>query len=41
MRALVDDDRGKRKMRGLIGIQLHVTTAWMKIEVRNPRLKRY
>jgi hypothetical protein len=37
--ALVDDDKAGRKMEGLIGIQLHVTTTGMKIEARNIRIK--
>jgi hypothetical protein len=39
MSALIDDDKAKRKMDGLIGIQLHKTTAPMKIECRNLRIK--
>lgn len=41
MSALVDDDTAKRKMDGLIGIQLHLTRTGMKIEVRNIRLKTF
>ncbi len=40
MSMLLDDDTGKRKMEGLIGIQLHLTTTGMKIETRNIRLKK-
>jgi hypothetical protein len=36
---LIDDDKEGRKMKGLIGIQLHVTPGPMKIEARNIRLK--
>lgn len=39
MSMMQDDDTSKRKMDGLIGIQLHVTTTGMKIEVRNIRIK--
>jgi len=39
MSMLVDDDKANRKMSGLIGIQLHKTTAAMKIETKNIRLK--
>jgi Domain of Unknown Function (DUF1080) len=39
MSALVDDDKAARKLDGLIGIQLHVTTTGMKIESRNIRIK--
>jgi len=39
MSALVDDDKAGRKLDGLIGIQLHVTTTGMKIEARNIRIK--
>ena len=39
MAQIVDDDKAGRKMAGLIGIQLHVTPAAMKIEARNIRLK--
>lgn len=41
MSVLVDDDTAKRKMSGLIGIQLHLTKTGMKIEVRNIRLKTF
>ncbi|MBZ5606754.1 MAG: DUF1080 domain-containing protein [Acidobacteriia bacterium] len=37
----VDDDTAHRKLDGLIGIQLHVTTTGMKIEARNIRLKTF
>ena len=40
MSMMVDDDTAKRKMDGLIGIQLHVTKTGMKIEVRNIRIKK-
>jgi hypothetical protein len=36
---MIDDDTSKRKLDGLIGIQLHVTTTGMKIETRNIRIK--
>jgi Domain of Unknown Function (DUF1080) len=39
MSMMIDDDTAKRKMDGLVGIQLHVTTTGMKIEVRNIRIK--
>jgi hypothetical protein len=39
MSILVDDDKAGRKMDGLIGIQLHLTTTGMKIESRNIRIK--
>ena len=39
MSHLIDDDKSGRKMDGLIGIQLHKTTAPMKIESRNIRIK--
>jgi len=39
MSQLVDDDKAGRKMDGLIGIQLHKTSAPMKIETRNIRIK--
>jgi len=39
MSQIVDDDTSGRKLGGLIGIQLHVTPAAMKIEARNIRLK--
>jgi hypothetical protein len=41
MSALIDDDKANRKMDGEIGIQLHKTTAAMKIESRNIRLKTF
>lgn len=41
MSAVIDDDKANRKMDGEIGIQLHVTTAAMKIESRNIRLKTF
>jgi hypothetical protein len=41
MSQLIDDDTANRKMDGLIGIQLHKTTAPMKIETRNIRLKNF
>lgn len=41
MCVLVDDDKANRKMDGEIGIQLHKTTAAMKIETRNIRLKTF
>jgi len=40
MSMLVDDDAANRKMKGLIGIQLHAGEP-MKIEVRNIRLRMY
>ena len=39
MSQIVDDDKPNRKMEGLIGIQLHKTSAPMKIESRNIRIK--
>jgi len=39
MCVIVDDDKTNRRMDGEIGIQLHKTTAAMKIESRNIRLK--
>ena len=39
MSQLIDDDKSGRKLNGLIGIQLHKTTAPMKIETRNIRIK--
>ncbi len=39
MSQIIDDDTKGRMMAGLIGIQLHVTPAAMKIEARNIRLK--
>lgn len=41
MSMLIDDDKANRKMAGEIGIQLHKTTAAMKIETRNMRLKTF
>lgn len=41
MSAVIDDDKANRKTDGEIGIQLHVTTAAMKIESRNIRLKTF
>jgi hypothetical protein len=41
MSMLVDDDATARKLDGLLGIQLHVTTTGMKIEARNIRLKTF
>lgn len=41
MSMLIDDDQKNRKMDGEIGIQLHKTTAAMKIETRNMRLKTF
>jgi hypothetical protein len=41
MCVLVDDDQANRKMDGEIGIQLHKTTAAMKIEARNIRIKTF
>lgn len=41
MSMLIDDDTANRKMSGEIGIQLHKTTAAMKIESRNIRIKTY
>ncbi|HWZ31244.1 MAG TPA: DUF1080 domain-containing protein [Bryobacteraceae bacterium] len=41
MCVFVDDDTKHRKMDGLIGIQLHVTTTGMKIEARDIRLKTF
>jgi hypothetical protein len=37
----LDDDAAHRKMDGLLGIQLHLTTTGMKIEARNIRLKTF
>ena len=39
MSVVIDDDKAGRKMEGEIGIQLHKTTAAMKIETRNIRIK--
>ncbi len=41
MSALIDDDKANRKMAGEIGIQLHKTTAAMKMESRNIRIKTF
>ena len=41
MAVLIDDDKSKRQMDGLIGIQLHVTRAGEKVEARNIRIKNY
>ncbi|WP_228486356.1 3-keto-disaccharide hydrolase [Paludibaculum fermentans] len=41
MATLVDDDTTKRKMDGVIGLQLHLTSTGMKIEVKNIRLKTF
>ena len=41
MCVLIDDDRANRKMDGEIGIQLHKTTAAMRIETRNIRIKTF
>jgi hypothetical protein len=41
MAVLIDDDKSKRQMDGLIGIQLHVTRAGEKVEARNVRIKSY
>jgi Domain of Unknown Function (DUF1080) len=41
MCVLIDDDKANRKMDGEIGIQLHKTTAAMKIEARNIRIKTF
>lgn len=42
MSMLIDDDTAGRKMKGVIGIQLHLLpNASMKMEVRNIRLKQY
>jgi hypothetical protein len=41
MCVLIDDDKANRKMDGEIGIQLHKTTAAMKIETRNIRIKTF
>jgi hypothetical protein len=38
---LIDDDKANRKMDGEIGVQLHKTTAAMKIEARNIRIKTF
>jgi hypothetical protein len=41
MSSLIDDDKTGRRLDGEIGIQLHVTDAGMKIEVRNIRIKTF
>jgi hypothetical protein len=41
MSVAIDDDKAGRKMDGLIGIQLHKTTAAMKMEVKNVRIKQF
>lgn len=41
MSMTIDDDKSGRKMDGVIGIQLHKTTAAMKMEVKNVRIKRF
>jgi hypothetical protein len=41
MSVAIDDDKSGRKMDGLIGIQLHKTTAAMKMEVKNVRIKQF
>jgi len=41
MCVFIDDDRAHRRPGGLIGIQLHVTAAGMKIEARNIRIKMF
>ena len=41
MCVIVDDDKANRRMDGELGIQLHKTTAAMKIESRNIRLKTF
>jgi hypothetical protein len=41
MSAVIDDDKANRKMDGMIGIQLHITKAAMKIESRNIRIKTF
>jgi hypothetical protein len=41
MSVVIDDDKANRRMDGVIGIQLHVTKAAMKIESRNIRLKTF
>ena len=41
MSIVVDDDKANRRMDGEIGIQLHVTTAAMKMESRNIRIKTF
>lgn len=41
MSVTIDDDKSGRKMDGVIGIQLHKTTAAMKMEVKNVRIKQF
>ncbi|HVW10622.1 MAG TPA: DUF1080 domain-containing protein [Bryobacteraceae bacterium] len=41
MSVAIDDDKSGRKMDGVIGIQLHKTTAAMKMEVKNVRIKQF
>jgi hypothetical protein len=41
MCVLIDDDKANRRMDGEIGIQLHKTTAAMKVEVENIRIKNF
>ncbi|HEY4087454.1 MAG TPA: DUF1080 domain-containing protein [Bryobacteraceae bacterium] len=41
MSVTIDDDKAGRKMDGVIGIQLHKTTAAMKMEVKNVRIKQF
>lgn len=41
MSVIIDDDKANRKMDGEIGIQLHKTTAAMKIESRKIRIKTF
>jgi len=41
MCVFIDDDKAKRKLDGLLGLQLHLTKTGMKIEVRNVRLKTF
>lgn len=41
MSVFIDDDKGNRKADGVLGIQLHVTKAAMKMEVKNVRIKQF
>ena len=41
MSVIIDDDKANRKLDGEIGIQLHKTTAAMKIEARKIRIKTF
>jgi hypothetical protein len=41
MSVAIDDDKSGRKMDGVIGIQLHKTTAAMKMQVKNIRIKQF